>query len=128
MFALSCWRGEITVATFLNNDDAIWLKNVNADHNTIALLRQLPGGARIKIEVEGTQGEWERMQDGRDGRPTLGLKPVGRTLDFWKSMKPRRGEHLDFKIIDPRDTYLEAVQARLSEWDSAEDDVAFNDL
>jgi hypothetical protein len=116
------------MATFLNNDDAIWLKNVNADANALALLRQVPAGTPIKLEVEGVRGDWVRMADGKDGRPTLGLKPVGKTLAFWKSMKARRGEYLEFKVIDPRDTYLSDVQKTLSEWESAEDAEAFNDL
>jgi hypothetical protein len=116
------------MATFLNNDDAIWLKNVNADSNTIAMLRQIPAGTRLKLEVEGVKGEWQRMADGKDGRPTFGLKPVGKTMEFWKSLKPRRGEYLNFKIIDPRDTYLSDIQSTLSEWNSEEDELAFNDL
>ncbi len=116
------------MATFLNNDDAIWLKNVNADSNTIAMLHQIPGGTRLKLEVEGVKGDWQRMADGKDGRPTFGLKPIGKTLDFWKSLKPRRGEHLNFKIVDPVDSYLSDVQATLSEWHSEEDELAFNDL
>jgi hypothetical protein len=116
------------MSTFLNNDDAIWLNHINADANTIAMLKQIPAGTRLKIEVEGVRGDWERMADGRDGRPTLGLKPVGKTFEFWKTMKPRRGEQLEFKILDPRDGYLEAVQKLLSEWDSEEDEIAFRDL
>ncbi len=116
------------MATVLNNDDAIWLKNVNADPQTAALLAQLAGGARLKIEIEGVRGDWERMADGKDGRPTYGLKPVGETLRFWKVMKNRRGEYLSFKIVDPRDGCLESVQRTLSEWESAEDESAFADL
>jgi hypothetical protein len=116
------------MGTFLNNDDAIWLKNVNADTDTVALLRQLRAGTRLKLEIEGTRGDWERMADGKDGRPTYGLKPVSHTIEFWKSMKSRRGEYLEFKIVDPRDGYLEAVEKTLSEWESEEDEKAFNDL
>lgn len=116
------------MGTFLNNDDAIWLKHVNADPNTIALLHQLKAGTKLKIEIEGVRGDWVRMADGKDGRPTLGLKPVGETLDFWKSMKKRRGERIGFRIVDPRDSYLSDVQATLSEWESEEDDKAFHDL
>lgn len=116
------------MGTFLNNDDAIWLKNVNADKDTLALLRQLRAGTRLKLEIEGTRGDWERMADGKDGRPTFGLKPVGPTADYWKTMKPLRGQHLHFNIVDPRDTYLGDVQKTLSEWESEDDEKAFNDL
>jgi hypothetical protein len=116
------------MATFLNNDDAIWLKNVNADANAMALLRQVPAGTHLKLEIEGVSGDWVRMANGKDGRPTLGLKPVGKTLEFWKTMKARRGEYLEFKIVDPRDSYLSDIQKTLSEWESPEDSDAFNDL
>ncbi len=116
------------MATVLNNDDAIWLKNVNADANALALLRQVPAGTALKLEIEGVAGEWVRMADGKDGRPTLGLRPVGKTMEFWKSLKSRRGEYLEFKVIDPRDNYLTDVQKTLSEWESKEDEEAFNDL
>lgn len=116
------------MAIVLNNDDAIWLKHIQADANALALLRQVPAGTALKLEVEGVVGDWVRMADGKDGRPTLGLKPVGKTLVFWKSMKARRGEYLEFKIIDPRDSYLADVQKTLNEWESDEDKAAFNDL
>ena len=116
------------MGTILNNDDVIWLKYVNADSTTIALLRQLPASAKLKLDIEGFRGEWERMADGKDGRPTLGLKPVGKTLAFWKSMKTRRGDYLEFKVIDPRDTYLSDIQKTMNEWESEEDEMAFNDL
>ena len=116
------------MATFLNNDDAIWLKHISADANAIALLRQIPAGTCLRLEVEGVSGVWQRMADGTDGRPTFGLKPIGDTLGFWKTMKPRRGERLAFKIIDPRDNYLSDIQKTLTEWASDEDEAAFNDL
>jgi hypothetical protein len=40
----------------------------------------------------------------------------------------RRGEHLEFRIVDPRDAYLSAVQSTMSEWESEEDEKAFHDL
>jgi hypothetical protein len=116
------------MATFKHNDDVIWLKHVSADQNTLSLLRQLPARTKLHLEVEGVRGEWERMADGKDGRPTMGLKPVGKTQLFWKSMQHRRGDYLNFKIVDPRDSYLESIQTGLSEWDSKEDEEAFDDL
>lgn len=116
------------MATLLNNDDAIWLKHVKADANAMALLRQVPAGTPLILQIEGVTGDWVRMADGKDGRPTLGLKPVGKTVAFWNSMKSRRGEYLDFKIVDSKDPYLSDVQKTLSEWESEEDEEAFNDL
>ena len=117
-----------TVATFLNNDDMIWLRHVSADPDTIEMLHQIPGDTRLRLEIEGVRGDWARARDGKDGRPTFALRPVGKTADFWKTMKPRRSEHLEFKVVNPRDTYLSGLEAVLSEWNSAEDDQAFRDL
>ena len=116
------------MGTFLNNDDNIWFKHIEAHPDTIALLRQLKAGSRLKIEVEGECGDWEKMKDYPDGTSTQGLKPVGQTKEFWKSMKPLRGKRFEFKIVDPRDTYLADVQKTLSEWESKEDELAFHDL
>ena len=116
------------MATVLNNDDAIWLKHVKADTNALAMLRQVPAVTALKLEVEGVLGDWVRMADGKDGRPTFGLKPVGKTLAFWKSMKARRGEYFEFKIVDSRNSYLSDLQKTLNEWESDEDEAAFNDL
>ena len=68
------------------------------------------------------------MATGKDGRPTLGLKPIGKTLEFWKSMEARRGEYLQFRIVDPADPYLSDLVPATSEWDSEKDDEAFRDL
>jgi hypothetical protein len=114
--------------TFLNNDDAIWLKHVDAEPDLGALLYQLRAGTRLRLEIEGVAGDWEKMAEGKDTRPTQGLKPVGRTREFWKSMRVRRGERLRFKIVDPRDGFVEAIEKTLSEWESPEAELAFSDL
>ncbi len=116
------------MATFLNNDDIIWLKHVSADPDTVAMLHQITGGTQLRIEVEGVRGDWARVKDDKDGRPTLALRPVGKTIAFWQSMKQRRGEHLELKVINPRNTYLSSLEVTLSEWNSAGDEKAFRDL
>jgi hypothetical protein len=117
------------MATLLCNDDAIWFKHIDADSNILALLSQLPAGTRIAMNIEGITGSWQRMADGKDGRPTLGLKPVGATVEAWKKVRAKRSkERLNFRIIAPGDTYLSAVEKTLSEWHSKEDEKAFRDL
>lgn len=116
------------MGTFLNNDDSIWFKHIEGHPDTIGLLHQLKAGSQIKIEIEGVCGVWEKMKNQPDGSSTPGLKPIGQTREFWKTMKPLRGKRFEFKIINPRDTYLADVQKTLSEWESEEDEEAFNDL
>ena len=50
------------MATFLNNDSAIWLKHVKADPNALALLRQIPAGTAIRLEIEGVVGAPSRTE------------------------------------------------------------------
>jgi hypothetical protein len=116
------------MATLLNNDNAVWFKHIKADKDALALLMQLPAGTLLQLEIEGVRGHWQRMSNGKDGRPTLGLKPIGKTLAYWNSMKSRRGEYLEFKIVDPRDNDLADIQKTLSEWESEEDEAAFSNL
>ena len=68
--------------TLLNNDDTIWLKHVDAEPDLSALLYQLRAGTRLRLEIEGVPGEWEKMAEGKDKRPTQGLKPVGKTREY----------------------------------------------
>jgi hypothetical protein len=116
------------MASFLNNDDNIWLKHISADPKTMAMLQQIPAGSKLNLEIEGVMGEWARTNNGRDGRPTYALKPVGKTIAYWKTMKARRGEYLELKVLDKLDPYLDNLEAYLSEWNSAEDELAFRDL
>jgi hypothetical protein len=64
------------MATLLNNDNLIWLKHIKADANVLALLNQVPAGTKLKFEVAGVVGDWERMKDGKDGRRTPGSSPL----------------------------------------------------
>jgi hypothetical protein len=114
--------------TLTIRDNAVWIKHIEADETTINLLSQWPAGSRIHMEVDGVKGEWEKMADGLDGRPTNGIKPVGAMRSHWQNMQDRRGEIVTFQILERKDTYLPAVQAMLTEWESAEDESAFRDL
>jgi len=116
------------MSTLTVRDNSIWIKHIETDPATVAFLGALPGGARLLMEVDGVRGEWEKMADGKDGRPTNGLKPVGTMKDSWTALQSRRGDRLNFKIIERKDTYLSAVQAMFTEWDSDEDESAFHAL
>jgi hypothetical protein len=68
------------------------------------------------------------MRDGKDGRSTNGLKPVGPMREVWKRMQSRRGAIVPVREIGSADAYLDSLRPLLSEWDSPEDDEAFRDL
>ena len=116
------------MATVTVRDDSVWIKHIEADPDTNALLSQAPAGTRILMEVEGIKGEWEKMADGSDGRPTHGFKPIGAMKSHWKTMQSRRGERVQIRILERKDTYLSAIQSVLTEWESDDDERAFRDL
>ena len=49
-------------------------------------------GAVIRLEVDGVPGTWVKMDDGKDGRPTPGIRPVGSYRDQWHKLQERRGD------------------------------------
>ena len=91
------------------------------------MLGSMPEDTRVIFEIDGTQGEFAKMADGKDGRPTPGYKPIGAMKEVWSKLQ-RRGDRVSFKIIERKSTYLTAVQAMMTEWDSESDERAFRDL
>lgn len=111
------------------NDDAIWVRGIEGDATLREHLLALSPGETTELEVDGIVGTWERMRDGRDGRPTKGIRPVGPMRQAWKAMQSRRGELLPVRRVARVDPYLALVQSTLEEeWNSPEDDEAFRDL
>src|SRR5687768_108990 len=109
--------------------DAIWARGIEGDRVLQEEILGLPAGELIELEIEGTLGSWEKMKDGRDGRRTPGIRPVGPMRSFWRSMQNRRGDLLRVRRIKRVDPYLAFLQSTLEEeWNSAEDDEAFRDL
>ena len=109
-------------------DNSLWIKHIDIDKDILDMLRDNPADTRVIFEIDGTQGEFAKMADGKDGRPTPGYKPIGAMKEFWSTLQRRRGERVPFKIIERKSSYLTAVQAMMTEWDSASDERAFRDL
>lgn len=109
-------------------DNSLWIKHIDIDKDASVLLGYMPEDTRVIFEIDGTQGEFAKMADGKDGRPTPGYKPIGAMKEFWSTLQRRRGERVPFKIIERKSTYLTAVQAMMTEWDSESDERAFRDL
>ena len=119
---------EIDEKTVEIRDDSLWIKHVNIDEDALALLGYMPENTRVIFEIAGTQGEFAKMADGKDGRPTPGYKPIGPMKEFWSKLQQKRGDFVSFKIIERKSSYLTAVQAMMTEWDSESDERAFRDL
>lgn len=82
-------------------DHALWIRHIEGDPQTKAWLEQAPAGALLHLEVDGVPGDWRKMADGSDGRPTPGLKPVtepGRS--HWHALQDRRGEAVSLMVSE----------------------------
>jgi len=109
-------------------DDAVWAKQIEGSKALKDRIVTLAPGDIVELEVDGIVGKWERMRNGKDGRPTMGIKPVGPMREIWKQWQSRRGEIVEVREVHKADSYLAALSGTLSEWNSPEDEEAFRDL
>lgn len=58
-------------------DFVIWAKHIHGDKTLREHLLALNEGDPVTLLVDGTKGVWVKMDDGRNGVPTPGIKPVG---------------------------------------------------
>ena len=76
-------------------DHAIWIKHIHGDEGLTEKLNQMPAGTLIELTVDGVQGHWRKMDDGKDGRPTNGLRAIGAAKDHWHGIQDQRGKLVD---------------------------------
>lgn len=110
-------------------DDVIWARHLKDSPALYDAVIRLADDEIIRLSVDGIVGKWARMRTGSDGRPTLGLKPVGAMAAVWKRFQQRRGEKV--RIVwpdDEDDAWLQMANLTFDEWHSAEDEEAFGDL
>ena len=116
------------MATVTIRDDAIWISHIEGGGTLQDRLRKLSAGDVLDLEVDGVVGTWERMQDGRDGRPTPGIKPISHMKKVWAEMRRKTGRTVPIREVVTAETYLSAVSDMLEEWNSPEDEAAYADL
>ena len=66
------------------------------------------GGLKSGIMLCGSStymSTWKKMDEGKDGRPTPGVKAVGKARDHWHALQEDRGELVT--IRDVRSVTLE---------------------
>ncbi|MBL0947256.1 hypothetical protein [Brevundimonas sp.] len=96
------------------SDFVIWTKHIHGDPAIERAILALEEGEAIRLRVAGAAGAWTRMKDGKDGRPTPGIRPIGAAKDFWRELySSRRGDVVDIEVISedaglgaPRETRL----------------------
>ncbi len=70
-------------------DVVIWSKHIHGG-DVAATIAGLRGGETIDLVVDGVRGTWRKMSDGCDGRPTSGIRPIGRMQEFWRELYAKR--------------------------------------
>lgn len=78
-------------------DYVLWVKHVHDDEALKNKLDKLSAGDLIELEVNGYRGMWKKMDDGKDGRPTPGIKGLGSAKTHWHELQDRRGELVSIK-------------------------------
>ena len=73
-------------------DHALWAKHVFGNDLLKEKIESLTGGSLIELVVDDFVGTWAKMNDGTDGRPTPGIKPIGKAREHWHTLQERRGE------------------------------------
>jgi hypothetical protein len=109
-------------------DDSMWAKQIEGSKALKDRIIALTPGAVIELEVDGIVGRWEKMRNGKDGRSTLGIKPIGPMKEIWKRFQARRGDVVEVREVKTADAYLAALSDIMTEWNSPEDEEAFRDL
>ncbi len=86
------------MADLFCNDVCLWVKHIGSRQLRVILLSLEPG-SKVWLSLDGDAVQFERMQDGADGRSTLGFRPVGDTASLW----------LD-RFKQGKSTYIEEVE------------------
>jgi hypothetical protein len=90
------------MATTTVSDYVIWTKHIHGDAGLADDIARLAAGETIDLRIDNVGGTWRKMDDGRDGRPTSGLRPLGRTSTFWNGLyKSRRGDVVSLERLEP---------------------------
>jgi len=73
--------GNVTVS-----DVAIWVKHIHGDPVLTKSIEALEAGQTVRLRIDGVSGAWCKMADGKDGRPTRGIRPLGAASDHWQKL------------------------------------------
>lgn len=82
-------------------DHVLWIRHIVGADSVKVWLEQVPEGACVRLVVDGTTGDWRKMDNGKDGRPTPGFKPMTEpSRSRWHALQAMRGSHVSFTIHD----------------------------
>lgn len=82
------------------SDFVIWTKHIHGDEALVSRLIALRAGETVDLRIGGVIGTWRKMDDGKDGRPTPGLRPLGGAKDHWSRLyESRRGDVVGLELV-----------------------------
>lgn len=92
-------------------DYVIWSKHIHGDQALAQRIETLAPGQTVDLEVDGVSGAWRKMDQGKDGRPTPGIRPLGAAQQFWRELyRSRRGALVSVRLIRSGDSSTVPVQ------------------
>ena len=75
------------------SDFVIWTKHIHDDPQLVARIEAMKAGETVSLVADGLVGTWRKMDDGRDGRRTSGIRPIGDAKKAWTALyQTRRGD------------------------------------
>ncbi len=73
------------MATAIVKDYVLWAKHIRGDPKLVHRVLAMQPGETIDLVVDGIAGTWVKMSDGRNGKPTAGLRPLDVMKNVWGS-------------------------------------------
>jgi hypothetical protein len=87
------------MSTVAIRDHALWAAHIEENDALKEKILSLSQGASIELNVDGWSGTWLKMNDGKNGRPTPGLKAVGDARVSWHAMQDSRGTKVPIREV-----------------------------
>jgi hypothetical protein len=74
-------------------DYSLWVKHIRGNRELVRQLESVRAGGLVYLSIDGHRGVWQKKEDGSNGLPTQGLKPLGEMRELWfRWFRERRGE------------------------------------
>jgi hypothetical protein len=117
------------MANLTIRDNALWAKHIVGDERLVDRILALPENAPITLVIDGQPVRFRKMRDGKDHRPTPGLRPDAASRSYWDAMQRRRGEVVRVELPDAKpDPDLGSLSSLMEEWTSPADSEAYDRL
>lgn len=127
-FCLTSRKGD-AIASLTIRDNALWAKHIDGDPGLVERILALPENSLIVLMIDGQPVNFRKMRDGKDRRPTPGLRPDAASRPYWDAMQRRRGEVVRIELPDAApDPDLGSLTSLLHEWASTADAEAYDRL